>query len=381
MKSTDRSNHYKIFIKGKLDERWLRWFEGLEVTSSPDNETIIYGEFDQSALHGVFNRIRDLGLELISVQQQDSDSEKMKIGKDIAMSHFQIPQDLFHEQGYKRIDGIDHFYRIVGTGEPFVFLHGGPGMWHDELVPSFFEFAKDHQCIYYDQRGNGKSLMEKIDATNFTTDLLVDDLEAIRKEFGLEEVNIIGHSWGGLLGMYYASKYPQYMKRLILVDPAPSNTELLIKSYENMMARFSEADWNHLQAIYESEPYLAGDPDVHNEAMRLSEGVTFFNEQAREEYFKIAVFDETTAKNAVAINGPARSMKLNITVQDQLSNITCPTLIVQGHEDFIVPEAAELICQLIKDSQLTFIPESGHYPFMEAPIEFFNALNAFVDEA
>ena len=297
------------------------------------------------------------------------------------MPHFQIPQELFHEQGYKRIDGIDHFCRIVGTGEPFVFLHGGPGMWHDELVPSFFEFAKDHQCIYYDQRGNGKSLMEKIDATNFTTDLLVDDLEALRKEFGLEKVNIIGHSWGGLLGMYYASKYPQNMKRLILVDPAPSNTELLIKSYENMMARFSEANWNHLQAIYESEPYLAGDPDAHNEAMRLSEGVTFFNEQAREEYFKIAVFDETTAKNAVSINGPARSMKLNITVQDQLINITCPTLIVQGSEDFIVPEAAELVCQLIKDSQLAFITESGHYPFMEAPIEFFNALNAFVDVA
>ena len=381
MKSTDRFNHYKIFIKGKLDERWLHWFEGLEVTYSPDNKTIIYGEFDQSALHGLFNRIRDLGLVLVSVQQDDSDSEKMKTGKDIAMSHFQIPQDLYHEQGYKRIDGIDHFYRIVGTGEPFVFLHGGPGMWHDELVPSFFEFAKDHQCIYYDQRGNGKSLMEKIDATNFTTDLLVDDLEALRKEFGLEKVNIIGHSWGGLLGMYYASKYPQNMKRLILVDPAPSNTELLIKSYENMMARFSEANWNHLQAIYESEPYLAGDPDAHNEAMRLSEGVTFFNEQAREEYFKIAVFDETTAKNAVSINGPARSMKLNITVQDQLINITCPTLIVQGSEDFIVPEAAELTHKLIRNSKLVYIANSGHYPFMEASIDFFNTLNSFVDEA
>jgi len=380
MKSTDRSYLYQICLEGKLDERWLRWFEGLDVTSSPDDKTIIYGEFDQSALHGLFNRIRDLGLELISVQQQDSDDEKIRIGKDIGMSHFQIPQDLLHEQGYKRIDEIDHFYRIIGTGEPFVFLHGGPGMWHDELVPSFIEFAKDHQCIYYDQRGNGRSLMEKIDETNFTTDLLVEDLDALRKEFGIEMMNIIGHSWGGLLGMYYASKYPQNMKRLILVDPAPTNTELLIKSYENMMTRFSEADWNHLQAMYESEPYLAGDPDAHNEAMRLSEGVTFHNEKARDEYFKIAVFDETTAKNAIAINGPARSMKLNITVQDQLSNITCPTLIVQGREDFIVTEAAELTHILIRNSKLVYIADSGHYPFMEAPIEFFTTLNTFIEE-
>ena len=75
MKYTNRSIHYQIRIEGILDERWLRWFEGLEVTSSPDNQTIIRGEFDQSALHGLFNRIRDLGLELVSVYQQVSDDE------------------------------------------------------------------------------------------------------------------------------------------------------------------------------------------------------------------------------------------------------------------------------------------------------------------
>lgn len=296
------------------------------------------------------------------------------------MSQIQIPQDLFHEEGYKLVDGIDHYYRIVGKGEPFVFLHGGPGMWHDELVPSFLEFARNHLCIYYDQRGNGKSLMKKIDANTFTTDLLVEDLEALRKEFGLEKINVIGHSWGGLLGMYYTSKYPQNVKRLILIDAAPVNTDLLIQSYEKMMGRFSEEDWNRLQAMYESEAYIAGDPDAHNEAMRLSEGVTFYNEHARDEYFKIAVFDEIKAKNSVAISGPAREMKLNVTVQDQLSNITCPTLIVQGKEDFIVPEAAELANKLIKDSKLVFIADSGHYPFMETPDDFFKALNSFVAE-
>ena len=69
MKSTDQSTHYKICLEGILDERWLRWFEGLEVTSSADNQTFICGEFDQSALHGLFNRIRDLGVTIISVQR------------------------------------------------------------------------------------------------------------------------------------------------------------------------------------------------------------------------------------------------------------------------------------------------------------------------
>ena len=69
MKSTDRSTQYQICLEGILDERWLRWFEGLEVISNSDDQTIIRGEFYQSALHGLLNRIRDLGVTLISVQR------------------------------------------------------------------------------------------------------------------------------------------------------------------------------------------------------------------------------------------------------------------------------------------------------------------------
>ena len=73
--------------------------------------------------------------------------------------------------------------------------------------------------------------------------------------------------------------------------------------------------------MYESEAYIASDLGFHNVAMRLSEGVTFHKEQAREEYFKIAVFHDVKAKNMTAINDHVRTMKLNITVQDQLQNI------------------------------------------------------------
>jgi hypothetical protein len=75
MKFTDRSTHYQICLEGILDERWLRWFEGLEVKASAEDQTIIRGEFDQSALHGLFNRIRDLGVTLISVQRQPDRKE------------------------------------------------------------------------------------------------------------------------------------------------------------------------------------------------------------------------------------------------------------------------------------------------------------------
>ena len=80
MKPTDRSTHYQICLEGILDERWLRWFEGLEVKTNADNQTIIRGDLDQSALHGLFNRIRDLGVTLISVQRH-SDRKILHIEK------------------------------------------------------------------------------------------------------------------------------------------------------------------------------------------------------------------------------------------------------------------------------------------------------------
>ncbi len=70
MNNTDQSTHYQICLDGILDERWLRWFEGLEVKINDDDQTILRGVFDQSALHGLLNRIRDLGVTLISVQRQ-----------------------------------------------------------------------------------------------------------------------------------------------------------------------------------------------------------------------------------------------------------------------------------------------------------------------
>ena len=72
MTSTDQFTHYQICLEGKLDERWLRWFEGLDVETDTDDQTVIHGEFDQSALHGLFNRIRDLGATLISVQRHQA---------------------------------------------------------------------------------------------------------------------------------------------------------------------------------------------------------------------------------------------------------------------------------------------------------------------
>ena len=282
------------------------------------------------------------------------------------------------EEGYKKVNGVNHFYKIIGKGEAFILLHGGPGMYHDELFPFFLDFAKSNKLIFYDQRGNGKSTMEKIDNTTFTVELMIEDLEELRKEFGIDKLNIIGHSWGGLLAMYYAVKYPDNVKRLILVDAAPVNTDLLIKCYEEQISMFTPEEWDYVQKLWNSEEYQAGNPKVHNEAMRLSEGTVFSNKDVIDDYMKVAAFNETTAKNAVLINDLATQMKLNIHVQDRLSNINCPCLIINGKDDFIIEEAYRLTNELVSNSKIVLIEGAGHYPFIENKEDFFNEISNFI---
>jgi len=65
---------YEIRLRGHLDPRWAAWFDGLSLTNSSDGTTVIGGPVaDQAALHGLLQKVRDLGLPLVSVTQVQPD--------------------------------------------------------------------------------------------------------------------------------------------------------------------------------------------------------------------------------------------------------------------------------------------------------------------
>jgi hypothetical protein len=72
--SHHEAGRYEIRLKGHLDSRWAAWFDGLSLTSESDGTTVIHGPIvDQAALHGVLQKVRDLGLPLVSVTQVEPD--------------------------------------------------------------------------------------------------------------------------------------------------------------------------------------------------------------------------------------------------------------------------------------------------------------------
>jgi hypothetical protein len=75
MNSKSSFYNYQLRFKGYLDERWLNLYDGLSIIQNAQGETSLTGEMDQSALYGILNRLRDLGVELILVQRQPSADE------------------------------------------------------------------------------------------------------------------------------------------------------------------------------------------------------------------------------------------------------------------------------------------------------------------
>ncbi len=74
------AGRYQIRLAGHLDSRWTTWFDGLTVSYESDGTTVISGQVpDQAALHGLLQRVRDLGLPLVSVKRVDDDQPDLPI--------------------------------------------------------------------------------------------------------------------------------------------------------------------------------------------------------------------------------------------------------------------------------------------------------------
>ncbi|HXG69321.1 MAG TPA: alpha/beta hydrolase [Gemmatimonadaceae bacterium] len=127
-------------------------------------------------------------------------------------------------------------YRLMGSGrDPVVLIHGGPGFTSDYLADDLAPLASTHSLFVYDQRGIGRSTLV-IDSTALAVQRYVEDLEAIRKHLGLNQLTLLGHSWGAAPAALYAMQYPERVRRMILVGAIPPERSGLVGAFQAMAA-------------------------------------------------------------------------------------------------------------------------------------------------
>ena len=121
------------------------------------------------------------------------------------------------EVNYLRLGGLDQWTMIRGedrTNPPLILLHGGPGLSETSLFRHFnAPLEESFAVVYWDQRGSGKSFDHRISRASMTVDQFIADLdelvEAVCQRLGRRQVAIFGHSWGSVLGVLYAARFPE----------------------------------------------------------------------------------------------------------------------------------------------------------------------------
>ncbi|MCE7983198.1 MAG: alpha/beta fold hydrolase [Caldilinea sp. CFX5] len=274
------------------------------------------------------------------------------------------------------INGTELFVKVVGEGEPIIMLHGGPGAEHIFFSKYTEVLADDYQLIYYDQRSTGFSIPDT-EPANLTIDTFVEDLEGIRQALKLEQVTLLGWSWGGNLAMYYAAKYPQYLNGIILVDPGnidPAFDEAFNAKFEE---RTTPEELDALDAAYQKLT-TEKSGEAYNEFARLLLPI-YMADKSLIHGLEIVIPDNS----AIYGDAVAAGLFTDLETYDELAaiaRITSPTLIIHGDEDLIPLESSQQIHEAIAGSQLVVLEGIGHIPFVEAPVAFFATVRDFMQQ-
>jgi pimeloyl-ACP methyl ester carboxylesterase len=278
--------------------------------------------------------------------------------------------DWREHQRWVTIDGRRVNVIELGSGPPVVFIHGLSGSWQNwlEQLPVF---ARDHRVIAFDLPGFGASQMPREKITIRGYGRFVD---ALLGELGVSSAAVVGNSMGGFIGIELAIRFPERVERLVLVSAAGLSIEYLrneralavLGAIENRLAAYSG--------------WLASRSDAL--ARRPGARCMIFGIVAsRPDRLPGPLIAEQVRGSGKPGFLPALDALTDYPIRDRLGEIACPTLIVWGAEDKLVPARdADEFARLIPNARKVVWPETGHVAMLERP-EAFNALvQAFLAE-
>lgn len=279
-----------------------------------------------------------------------------------------------------RVNGTELYFDVEGPGlqadgpdmvdRPVVFaLHGGPGGDHVSLRDSLSPLSDTAQIVYIDHRGSGRSA--PTDPATYTLDQNIDDVDVLRDYLGLDRVSVLGVSYGGMVAQGYAIRYPDRLANLALIVTAPSH-------------RFLDDARRHVAEH--------GSPDQQRVCEWLWEG-TFESIEQLHEYYRVmgpsysTTFDgekfeanwSRSLRNFEQLNIGFAGFLRTFDFTSQLSQITCPTLVVGGAHDWIcAAHHSREIAERIPRAHLKIFRNSAHAVATDEPEAFQNAVRGFL---
>ena len=227
---------------------------------------------------------------------------------------------------YVKTRGINLYYETYGSGEPLLIIHGNGGSINNFIYQIPY-FEKHYKVILADSRAQGRS---KDAGDSLSYEMMTDDLNALLDTLHVKNCYVIGWSDGGINGLLLAMRHPEKVNKLAVTGA-------------NLWPEQTAVDpfiYNWARNYYDSIKRLPATPQ-NKESLKLTHLLTF---------------------------EPHISTK-------QLQNVKCPTLVIGGDHDVILPQHTLIIAQSIPNSYLWLLPNSGH----STPIFYKEKFNTEID--
>ena len=222
---------------------------------------------------------------------------------------------------FAELRGVKLYYEMYGAGAPVLFIHGNGGSMHD-FKHQLLAFAKSNKVILVDSRAHGKS---KDAGDSLSYEMMADDIHALLEHLKIDSCNVVGWSDGGINALLLALRHPGKVRKLAATGANlwPDSTALDPWVYKKIL------EWDADLATQTSDPVKRNQKKL----MHLM------------------------------------AVQPNIRLE-QLHKIHCPSLIIGGDHDVIIPEHTVQIARAIPKSYLWILPNSGHSTLVHYAAEF-----------
>ena len=284
------------------------------------------------------------------------------------------------ERRIKASDGAELYLKVAGSGPVCMLIHGGPGqgslstekMGADKLEGFL-------TMVWFDQRGSGKSP----DAQDYRLDRVVQDFEDARQALGVDKMCLIAHSFGGILAVEYAKRYPQHVSKLVMANTTlhflgPENARMQIDFVNRTLGKQA------VEVADDADPAaLAKARDEARAAlMKSGNGYRFLSETTdsiktmseidgsyeRSRGFGNAIFEEAAKYPEYTLDYTADS-----------AAVAQPVLVIAGSKDYAVgPDEHK---RFRFPNQKVVVLNGGHISYYENNAEFVGAIREFMADS
>ena len=264
--------------------------------------------------------------------------------------------------------------KVSGEGDRVLIgLHGGPGGLGGDYLGPLHRLEGPHRMVVtFDQLGTGKS---EVPSTDYEWSVAgaVADVDAVRRATGAERVDLLGHSWGGMLALQYTLDHPDRVGRLVLSNTIASSGRITVDSLRQLA---------EVLPAGEASAAILADVRCEHESPAFRAGVV-----AWLTHFATGDLDDVSTLAAEALEpGPAGrglwgdrlwfadGALRDWDVEARLSEITAPALVLHGGADMSSAQANRVLADGIRDAEWLTLNNNGHSVFEDRNVPVFLAL-------